>query len=59
MSLGGTPNSTYILETTADLSVPGWQPVATNTLDSTGTWQFTDTNAANFPSRFYRLKLAQ
>jgi hypothetical protein len=60
LSLGGAPDHTYILETTADLFTPGgWQPVATNTLGATGIWQFTDEQATNFTQRFYRLKLAQ
>jgi hypothetical protein len=60
LSLGGTPGSTCILEATGDLLAPGgWQPVATNILDSTGIWQFNDTQATDFTQRFYRLKLAQ
>jgi hypothetical protein len=37
----------------------GWLPVATNTLDSSGVWQFNDAQATNFTQRFYRLKLVQ
>ena len=60
LNLGGAPGSTYILETTADLSASGgWLPVATNTLDSSGVWQFNDAQATNFTQRFYRLKLVQ
>jgi hypothetical protein len=36
-----------------------WQPIATNTLDASGAWQFADTQATNFLQRFYRLRLAQ
>jgi len=47
------------LETATNLiSTDGWQPVATNTLDSSGVWQFIDTQAAHFRQQFYRLKLA-
>ena len=60
LNLGGAPGGTYVLETAADLSATGgWLPVATNTLDSSGIWQFTDAQATNFIQRFYRLKLAQ
>ena len=60
LSLAGTPGATYILETTTNLfSVTGWQPIATNTLDTNGVWQFSDADATNFAQRFYRLKLAQ
>ncbi len=60
LNLGGAPGSTYVLESTGDLFPPGgWQPVATNTLGTNGVWSFTDTQATNFPQRFYRLKLVQ
>ena len=57
LSLGGAPGYTYILETTTNLAPAAWLPMATNTLGTNGLWQFTDTDAANFPQRFYRLKL--
>ena len=60
LDLGGASGCTYVLETTTNLFAPGdWLPVATNTLDTNGVWQFTDTQATNFPQRFYRLKLVQ
>jgi hypothetical protein len=47
------------LETTTNLfPTGGWQPIATNILDSSGVWQFTDMQAADFQQQFYRLKLA-
>ncbi len=58
LSLGGAFGYTYILEMTTNLVLPGgWQPVATNTLDQSGVWQFNDTQATNFIQRFYRLEL--
>jgi hypothetical protein len=58
LSLGGAPGDTYVLETTTNLLPPAtWLPMATNTLGTNGVWQFTDTDAAIFPQRFYRLKL--
>jgi hypothetical protein len=60
LSLGGAPGDTYVLETATNLLLPvGWQPMATNVLDTNGLWQFTDPQVMNFPQRFYRLKLAQ
>jgi hypothetical protein len=60
LSLGGAPGDTYVLEVTTNLLSPdGWQPLATNTLGANGLWQFTDTEATNFPYRFFRLKLGQ
>jgi arabinogalactan endo-1,4-beta-galactosidase len=58
LNLAGAPGSTYILETITNLFAPlGWQPIATNTFDKSGIWQFTEMNAANFQQQFYRLKL--
>lgn len=60
LQLTGAPDRTYILEATASFVPFGdWQPVATNTLDASGAWQFTDTQATNVSQQFYRLKLAQ
>ena len=58
LNLAGAPGSTYILETTTNLGpVIIWMPIATNTLDATGDWQFTDSQATNFQQQFYRLEL--
>ncbi|MEI8288466.1 MAG: immunoglobulin-like domain-containing protein [Verrucomicrobiota bacterium] len=56
LNLGGTPGRQYILETTEEFFPASWLPMATNTLDASGTWQFTDLQATNFMLRFYRLK---
>jgi len=59
LNLAGAPGSTYILETTTNFISPViWQPVATNTFDASGVWQFIDIQAVNFQQQFYRLKLA-
>jgi hypothetical protein len=59
LNLAGAPGSTCILMTTTNLTPPiVWQPIATNTLDITGVWQFTDPQAVNFQQEFYRLELA-
>src|SRR5262249_1742234 len=51
--LGG-PNSTNIVQATANLSPPvTWQNVSTNNADAGGAWQFTESNATN-AARFYR-----
>jgi uncharacterized repeat protein (TIGR03803 family) len=51
--LGG-PNSTNIIQTTANLTPPViWQNVSTNVADSGGAWQFTESNALD-STRFYR-----
>ena len=59
LNLLGTPQSTYVLEAATNLSTPAnWQPIATNTLDNSGVWLFTDASATNFPQRFYLLRVA-
>jgi hypothetical protein len=58
LNFAGTPGNNYVLETTTNLfSNDGWQPIATNTFDSSGVWQFTDMQAVDFQQQFYRLKL--
>jgi hypothetical protein len=37
-----------------NLVSPSWQNLSTNKADAGGIWQFTDTNAPQFPARFYR-----
>ncbi len=60
LHLSGAPGSSYVLEARASLISSGnWQPIVTNTLDASGVWQFTDSQATNFLRRFYRLKLVQ
>jgi hypothetical protein len=58
LSLAGTIGDTYVLETATNFfATGGWQPVATNTLETNAVWQFNDTGATNFAQRFYRLML--
>ena len=56
LNLTGLPGQTYVLETTTNLTPPAmWLPVATNTVNTNGVWQFNDTGFTNFTQRFYRL----
>lgn len=49
----GAPNSTNVLQATANLAFPVvWQNVSTNVADANGLWQFTD--GASMTTRFYR-----
>jgi subtilase family serine protease len=58
LNLTGVPGYASVLETTTNLSSPvAWLPLATNGPGTNAVWQFTDTQATNFPQRFYRLKL--
>jgi uncharacterized repeat protein (TIGR01451 family) len=59
LKLAGAPGSTYVLEATTNLApIVVWLPIATNQLDASGVWQFTDPQAVNFEQQFYRLELA-
>jgi hypothetical protein len=58
VKLAGAPGSTYVLEATTNLApIVIWLPIATNQLDASGVWQFTDPLAVNFEQQFYRLEL--
>jgi len=59
LQLTGAAAQTYVLEVTTNLFSANWQPVATNTLDNSGQWQFNNPPATNTPNCFYRLKLVQ
>ena len=59
LNLAGAPGNTYVLETATNLiPVVIWLPIATNTIDASGAWRFTDLQAFNFQQQFYRLELA-
>jgi hypothetical protein len=51
----GAPGVSYVLESTSVLGPSAlWQPVFTNTANTSGAWSFAATNGQ--PARFYRLK---
>jgi uncharacterized repeat protein (TIGR03803 family) len=55
LSFLGSPGSTNIVQSTADLTSGLWQGISTNTADPvTGIWNFTDTTAGQSPQQFYR-----
>jgi hypothetical protein len=55
LSFLGAPNYTYQVEAATNLSAPVvWMPIGTNAADGGGQWQFIDTQATNYPLRFYR-----
>jgi hypothetical protein len=58
LEFGGSAGSTHVLEAATNIVSPiSWVPLATNTLDTNGLWQFTDLEVTNFQQRFYRLGL--
>lgn len=55
LQLTGTTNYPYILQMATNLAPPiNWQPVGTNSTDSTGRWNFTVTNVSVPPSGYFR-----
>ncbi len=58
LNCSGATGYTYVMQTTSDLLDPGsWQPVATNTVDISGGWEFTESLISNSSQRFYRVML--
>lgn len=50
------PGSTNLVLSTTNLAPPiVWQSISTNTAGSNGDWQFIDTNAPHYRTRFYRI----
>jgi hypothetical protein len=55
MQLNGTPNFPYILQSATNLTRPiNWQPVITNSADTTGKLYITLTNSPGVPAEFFR-----
>jgi len=57
LTLTGSAGATYVLLSTPGLQPADWQPVATNTLDSSGTWNFNAGTTTNAGQMFYQLQL--
>lgn len=54
LTVTGLPGRTYTIEATGDFMT--WTDIGTVTLNASGTLDITDTDAANFPQRFYRTR---
>jgi len=52
ITLSGSTNQTYVLE--ASLDMHNWTAISTNLTDAAGIFTYVDTDAKNYPSRFYR-----
>jgi hypothetical protein len=52
---GGTTNSTYYVLATTNL-LTGWIPIATNSYDANGDFNFTNAIIPGAPQRFYRIQ---
>ena len=51
----GTAGQVYVLLSATNLPPVIWTPVATNTADANGVFQFTDLETTNYIQRFYRV----
>jgi len=55
LQVAGAPYQTYVLQATPTLTPPtGWQDLNTNASGPGSRFEFTDSTATNFPTRFYR-----
>jgi hypothetical protein len=54
-TISWAPNATLVVEASSDLTRRVWTPISTNT-PSSGSWDFSDSNLANYPLRFYRVR---
>ena len=52
ITLSGSPDQTYVLQASADMHT--WTSLSTNLTDAAGIFTYVDTDAQNYPSRFYR-----
>ena len=52
ITLSGSPDQTYVLEASFDMH--NWTAISTNLTDANGLFTFVDSDAASYPSRFYR-----
>jgi hypothetical protein len=57
LTVTGPVGHTYVIEATQDFSA--WTVIGKVALDASGSVDFTDTNAADFPQRFYRTRDTQ
>ena len=52
ITLSGSPDQNYVIE--ASLDMHNWTSISTNSTDSNGLFTFVDTDAKNYPQRYYR-----
>jgi hypothetical protein len=57
LNIGGAVNQAYLLQVAPDLRSGSWSTIATNSTGGNGMMTCIDTDATNFPVRFYRTAL--
>ncbi len=55
LSCAAVPSQSYIVQAATNLAAPIWTSIGSATADGNGSFSFTDTDATNYPCRFYRL----
>jgi hypothetical protein len=56
-NITGPTNTVIVVVACTNLANPVWLPVSTNTLSSSGTSSFSDTQVGNSPDRYYRFSV--
>jgi hypothetical protein len=54
LQCAGNQDQVYLIQATTDLTSGNWLTISTNAIGSNGLDWFVDTDATNYPSRFYR-----
>ncbi|HEX3102648.1 MAG TPA: hypothetical protein VHQ01_12680, partial [Pyrinomonadaceae bacterium] len=54
IKFAGIPGKSYLIQATTNIASPVWITIATNTAGTNGLFIFIDTDAPNYPSRYYR-----
>ena len=52
ITLSGSTNQNYVLQASFDMH--NWTSISTNLTDATGLFTFVDSDAQNYPQRYYR-----
>jgi len=52
ITLSGSTNQTYVLQASCDMH--NWTSISTNTTGDSGLFMFVDSDAQNYPTRYYR-----
>jgi hypothetical protein len=58
LQCAGDQDQVYMIQATTDLVSGNWLTISTNAIGSNGLDSFMDTDATNYPSRFYRTKIS-
>jgi hypothetical protein len=54
LQFAGIPRRAYLIQAATNIVSPSWTTIATNTAGANGLFIFIDTDATNYPTRYYR-----